>query len=897
MQRRLFPISFFLLSTMTAAVLVSLLPADPDLDAMREMRSRAGEMKARLRAERAEDMREGRNIDRPHLDWYIVPRIFNSTRRISEGLRAASIERERNLTTLAFRKQTFANAWSFIGPSNIAGRVRIVRYHPTNADIAFAGSASGGLFKSTDGGSTWTAKTDKLPTLAVGSLAFDPVNPDVMYMGTGEGSNNWDAVYGDGIYKSTDQGETWTNVMPGVIKDQDLAINDIVVHPLDRNMIFAAATYGGGTGALMRSTDGGGEWKAVLNGPARAVLIDRVNPDRIIVAFGYYGGRSSNGIYVSDERGERFSFNKVTVNLPAPDSIGRVVLDQSLVTPGTIIAAMQRAPKHAPTERQDFLGIFRSTDSGSSWEKLPSSSQVNLREVLRSQGDYNLYIRYHPTDPNVVFFGGINSWRSTDGGLSFRQATTQSGGAGAWVDHHSVDFSPSNPDVMLLSSDGGVFRTNDCRRSTLVMVEVGTGLGTMQFYSMNYDRSKTSRVAGGTQDRRNNIGDASSPEWTQLINWGGDGGWVAFDYQDPKIFYVAYQYGRLGKTTNGGVTFFAIQEGLELRDANDNYMFSFVTPFIMHPTNRTILFVGGNKIYRTINSGSQWVPISENLTGTGSSLGQFQHLAFCKTNPDILYGVTGYSSIAYRTSNAMADPGEVTWTRIDAGLPNLYLGDVAVHPTNGEIAYVGTAGFSPTSGVYKTTDGGSSWTFMKGDTPETKLPDVPVGAIAIWEKNPDVVFVGTDIGVYVSDDAGRNWRPFGDGLPNVVIDDLKITEDDILYAATHGRGMWMTSAILSSTEDAAKNRPLMFGLGQQYPNPVASSSNHLVMPFTLESAGHVTVRIHDAKGRLRRTVLDGHREAGAQQVTVSAAGLEPGAYFYELRAGAHRDVRKMVVIE
>jgi photosystem II stability/assembly factor-like uncharacterized protein len=367
------------------------------------------------------------------------------------------------------------------------------------------------------------------------------------------------------------------------------------------------------------------------------------------------------------------------------------------------------------------------------------------------------------------------------------------------------------------------------------------------------------------------------------------------------VFYVAYQYGRLGKTTNGGGSFKGVQQGLELRDASNNYLFSFVTPFIMHPTDAQTLFIGGNKIYRTSNGASSWTAISDNLTGSGNSLSQFQHLALCRTNPNILYGVTGYSSIAYRSSNAMADAASVTWTRIDAGLPNLFLGEVAVHPTNGDIAYVGTAGFSPSSGVYKTTDGGSSWTFMKGATTETSLPDIPVGAIAIWEKNPEVVFVGTDIGVYVSIDGGENWAPFDEGLPNVVIDDLKITEGDVLYAGTHGRGMWMTSAIVSTVEDAARNKPILFALGQNYPNPVAAgsgaSAGDAIVPFTLERAGRVSVRIYDIRGRLLRTAMDEYREAGSHQVSVSAAGLQPGAYFYELRSGAQREVRKMVVVD
>ncbi|MBR9978629.1 MAG: T9SS type A sorting domain-containing protein [Bacteroidetes bacterium] len=891
MLRRLLPIAVLIGTAVTAAVILHFSSHDDTSSFTRKQ-----DVRAQLKAERKADIREGRNLDHPRLDWYIAPRVLGSEKGISQGLREAVDFRADQNAHFSLRKESFANTWTFIGPNNIAGRVRVVKFHPTDPNIAYAGSASGGLFKSTDGGTTWTAKTDQLSTLAIGHMAFDPVNHDIIYIATGEGSNNWDKVYGDGIYKSTDAGETWTNIMKDVIRDVDLAVNHLAIHPDDPDLIFAATTHGGASGALMRTTDGGENWKAVLNGPARSVIIDKARPDRVIVGFGYYNGRSSNGLYYSDERGDRFTFTRIMDNIPEADSIGRVVLDASLNTPGTIICVMHRAPKHTSNSRRDFLGIFRSTDSGDNWEKLPSSEQISMREFLRGQGDYNLYIRYHPTDPDVVFVGGINTWRSTDGGLSFRQVTTQSGMAGAWVDMHYADFSPTNPDIMLLASDGGVFRTNDCRRSNITMEEVGTGLATMQFYSMNYDRQQTSRVAGGTQDRRNNIGIAPDPVWQQLVNWGGDGGWVAFDYENQDIFYIAYQYGRLGKTTNGGTTFFAIQNGLTLRDGDNNYMFSFVTPFIMHPTDKSHLVVGGNRIYRTTNSGAQWIPISGNLTNQTSSLSQFQHLAFCKNNPDVLYGVTGYSARAFRTTNAMAAPDNVEWTRIDAGLPRLFLGEVAVHPVNGDIAYVGTAGFSSSSGVYMTTDGGESWEFMKGETPETSLPDIPVGALSIYEKNPDIIFAGTDIGIYVSRDAGLNWQPFGEGLPTVVIDDIRITGDDIIYAATHGRGMWMSSAVLSTEQEAERMRPLMFDLGQNYPNPLAQGSS-TVLPFTLERPSSIQVRIYDLQGRVVRTLLDEQRMAGTHQITVNAEGLNAGAYFYELRAGNHREVRKMVIVQ
>ncbi|MBN1447380.1 MAG: T9SS type A sorting domain-containing protein [Bacteroidetes bacterium] len=835
----------------------------------------------------------GGGTDMPHLEYYIIPRTLNSERRISEGLRNGMEQLTAQRDILSLRKQNIANTWTPVGPTRIGGRVRVVKYHPFNPDIVYAGSASGGLFKSTDGGDSWNPLTDFLPTLAIGHMAIDRNNPDHLYIGTGEGSYNWDKVYGDGIYKSTDGGATWVNIMQDVIRDYDLAINHIELHPANSQIIYAAATFGGGNGGLLRTDDGGENWMTVLNGPARDVVLDPTNPDRVFTAFGDYRGSSSNGIYLSEQKGDRWTFNKLTANLPQPDSIGRIVMDISPSRPGTLVAVMQRSSRMLAADNEDFLGVFRSTDHGTTWERLPSSDQENMKTVLRGQGDYNLFVRFHPTDHNVIFMGGIYTWRSTDFGESFSQMTAQTGVNGAWVDMHYADFSPTHPNQMIVSGDGGMFLTGNALQTSPLFEEINDGLVTMQFYAMDFDRQEPTRVAGGTQDRRNNLGDVTTGEWKRL-GWSGDGGYVAFDHKDQDVFYITSQYGNLAKTTNGGATFRSARNGLERTASNGGYLFSFVTPFIMHPTDSRILFVGGNRMYRTTNSAASWQPISEDLTQSTSSLSQFQDLSFCKADPNILYGVTGFSRRAYRSTNALADTDDVRWERIDNGLPNLFLSEVEVHPTDGDIAYVGTAGFSPASGVYKTTDGGQTWQLMRGETERSKLPEIPVGAVAIWEKHPDIIFAGTDLGVFVSKDAGRNWYPFGEGLPNVVIDDLKITPDDILFAATHGRGMWMTSATLTVQEEAERTRPFIFTLDQNFPNPFNPST---VIPFRLERAGMATMRMYDAQGRFLRTLLDEYRDAGAHTVHVDATGLQSGVYLYELSSGNQREVRKMSLVK
>ncbi len=872
-----------MLSAFLAAIVLELQPA-PERDVISPARAQH----LALKADRRSDARAGRAGDDPNLDHYLIPRTWNADYSISKGLNDALSHQSMQK---ALRKNSLSSAWTFAGPNTIGGRVRVVKYHPTNPNIMYAGSASGGLFKSTNGGGSWTAMTDNLPTLAIGHMAFDPVNPDIIYIGTGEGTSNWDRVYGDGLYRSTDGGATWENLMKGLVRDIDLAINHVEVHPDNPNMIFVAASFGGGTGALFRSTDAGATWQAVLNGPARDVLIDPHKRNRVIVAFGNSSGRSSNGLYYSDSIGTRFTFNKVVTNMPDPDSIGRVVLDASLSQPGLIMCAMSRAPKFSPTENQDFLGVFRSTDHGITWEKLASSAQTNMREVLRSQGDYNLHIRIHPTNPSVVFLGGIEWWRSSDAGNAFTRITNRDGATNSsWVDMHYIAFHPTDPKIMAMSSDGGVFITRDCLAASFVVEEANSGLACMQFYSMNYDQRNTRRIAGGTQDRRNNIGQSNNPGGWKRLSYGGDGGYVAFDFTDTSIFYITSQYGALARTSNGGTSFVPSTNGLRRTDASGNYFFGFVTPFIMHPTQPKTLLVGGNKLYRTTNGMVNWTGISPDLTGSTSSLAQIQDLAYCKSDPSVVYMVTGYSARAWKATNAMADSANIIYTRIDGGLPALFLGEVAVHPTNPDIAYVGTTGFSAQSGVYKTTDGGLTWKQMKGASEATSLPGIPVGAIAIYEKRPDVIFAGTDIGVYISEDAGENWLPYGNGLPTVVIDDIKITPDDIIYAATHGRGMWMTGVVVDTD---VLPKPLIMNLAQNYPNPFNPST---VIPFTLSQSGHARIRLYDAQGRLVRTLLDERREAGEHSITLEVTGLRSGVYIYELESGTRRQSRKMMLM-
>jgi photosystem II stability/assembly factor-like uncharacterized protein len=830
-----------------------------------------------------------RNND-PGVDWFIIRRTLNSDTPISIGLDAARKQLDMQEASMALHKTGFVNQWSNIGPFNIAGRSRVVVFDPSDANILYTGAAAGGVWKSTDAGNTWVAKTDHFTTLAVGDIAIDKNNPNIVFAGTGEGSNNWDRVYGDGLYRSSDAGETWTNIMESREVENDECINSIALHPESSDTIYCALR--GGNSGILKTTDAGASWVQVQGGVGREVIVDPHKPEIVYVAIAHSNGSGNNGIWISDSNGVRGSFKRADSLLPVGDSIGNISIDVSPSKPGYLVAVISKGylinrTSDGYVDSRDFLGVFTSTDYGQSWSRAAASEDSKLSRFMRGQADYNLYARFHPTDHNIIFMGGIHNWRSTDFGASFKQVSNYH----TWVDLHSADFSPANPDVMAVASDGGVYITQDCQQEEIQWSEKATGLATMQFYGMDFDPQNTSRVAGGTQDRRNNMLDLGDVDWTHL-SYGGDGGYVAFDAEDSDIFYVSSQYGNFARTKDGGVTFKRLTGGLEGANKKN---FGFVTPFIMHPEDSKTLFLGGQKMFRL--EGDTWVAISESLTKDSTSFKAFQDLAICKNNPDVLWGVTGNKKRVFRTLNCMDEPDQVQWEMVNGvqkRVPGLFLSAVAVHPDSGDVAYVGTLEFQVRSGVYKTTDGGVSWMHMKGSTPETTLPSVPIGAINVYEPDPNIVFAGTDVGVYISRNGGWDWLPFNNGLPRVVVDDLKITADGILYAATHGRGMWMTDISLVSVEGIDEAMPSNMQLGQNYPNPFNPSTT---IPYTVNERSNVTLEVFDSHGALVNKLVDRTVDPGSYTASFDARAYPSGSYFYRLTIGADRITKKMLLMK
>ncbi len=822
------------------------------------------------------------------LEWFVYQRTYNSRVPLDEGRRAAVQSLKEAVVWNALAKEGYANQWVSLGPENYAGRMRAIAVDPNDGNIVYAGAASGGLWKSYDGGASWVPLTDHLPSLAIGSIAIDPNNTQRIIIGTGEGTNNWDRVFGDDVYRSEDGGNTWTALnLPLPLHGK--AFNKIVIHPLSADTIFVAASLSS-SGGVYKTTNAGKTWQNVISGPARDIVLDPFEPSRLYVAMGFSGGSGANGIYRSDRWGKRFSFARLANGLPKTDSIGRIQLAISPSRPNTLIAVIV---KRNYRNNDDLLGVYRTTDGGDSWQRMPASNLLNFRKFMNGQGDYNLAVAFHPRDENIVFVGGISIWRSTNFGESFIRVSGSSDPLyPVHVDQHVFAFDPVNPSRMYVGNDGGMYRCENTRAtSRLQWTNLNNGLVTFQFYAMAFDPQAPEKLYGGTQDNGTNKGVVGSGAWNHIL--GGDGMYVVVDHKNSNIIYAESQFGTIRKSTNGGSSWMNIRAGI-----NPSQPAHWVTPIVMDPLNHLVLYTSRNVVYRTNSGGLQWTAISPDLTGSNSTFNQISSIAVAPSNTKVVYAVTGNGRV-WRTTNA-SSPNPV-WERINGSgskkVPNLYLTRVTVDPVDADIAYVTTSSFDSRAGVYVTFDGGQTWDKLKGSGADV-LPNAPVNVIEVDPLDPTTLYVGTDVGMYISVDQGASWKPFGRGFPVVVVDDIKVTRTRVIYAASHGRGMWMTSTVLGVESDGTA--PATVELRQNYPNPFGPGSQsrqlHTEISFSLNQRTSIELLLHDTSGKLVKTLLSGAVDAGTHAVVVDGADLTPGVYYYTLWTGREARVKKMVVV-
>lgn len=638
--------------------------------------------------------------------------------------------------------------WEELGPANIGGRTRAIQFHPNNPDIMFAGSVSGGLWKSTDAGHVWFPITDFLPNIAVGAFEFDPLHPDTMYLGTGEGYYNIDAVLGIGLLKSTDGGETWVQTSLSWPYSANWAINKISIDPTNPENIVVATRTG-----LRRSTDGFVTFTVPSGsgaGDFKDVKRDPQDPNNLLAAAGYPWGSPSNGIYKSTDGGATWS--RRTEGLPAVMTMGRSILAYFESDPAVVYCGV------AGTFGGNgglTLGIYRSLNGGDTWAQMSGSSP----DIFTGQSWYDMMLAVHPENSALVYAAGVNMFRSTNSGYLWTRI-----GYNVHVDHHEFVFHPDDPSVVFAGTDGGIFMSYDGGDT---WEERNTDYVTHQYYGFGNATIDTVLAFGGSQDN-------GTTRWRDSRDWdhvnGGDGGYCVVDWSDDNVVYVEYQRGWHRRSLNGGDSFHDINNGIS---GNGPW----VTPVIQDPFESNTLYTtaGAGQIYITTNRGDLWQPLGIPLGGEVASIGASPIL------PGRLYAAR--ESAIYRKN-----PGSTTWTPVSAGLPSSSVTRVVPDIGNPDGVYATCSGFGG-GHVYWSSSAGENWTDITGN-----LPNVPVQDLAINLYDATLLYAGTDLGVFHTTNHGQDWEIFGSGFPVAVVDDLEMqARTGMLRVATHGRGLWQIS--------------------------------------------------------------------------------------------------------
>lgn len=632
--------------------------------------------------------------------------------------------------------------WRNIGPFNVGGRIKSVVCHPTQHGTVYIAAAAGGIWKTTNRGNDWTPIFDDENSIAFGSIAIDWNNPDVLYAGTGESVVGGGNVYlGGGMYKTTDAGETWDLI--GLSKVG--AFSRVWVHPLDSDLIFAGATspYAG----FYRSTDGGETWEQTFEGSVTDVTIDPNDKNELLI------GVSAGGVYFSADMGETWTER----NYGFRPNIGRVSVQMAPSDPNRVYALM---------ENNGVGNIYISNNKSESWNLV----FVGESSFFNGQGFYNNHLVIHPTDKDIAFAGGIDLWKTDNGGSVWINVTYGYEGGEVHVDQHAGCFDPTNPDYLYIGNDGGMYLSSNTGEH---WNDINNNLEVTQFYEIGIDHGVDNRTYGGTQDN-GTLGNRNSEDsWAHIL--GGDGFEVIVDYKNSNIVYCESQYGNMYRIDYDKNRYYSIQSGIPGDDSRGIWN----SPMELSPSDNYILYHGRYRAYISYDQGDYWEALTPNKFNA-----RFTSIE-CSPHPDgdeIVYFGNEVGKILVST-----DEG---WFPYDVsnGLTNRYVTEIAASPHELETAYATFSGYGNPH-VFKTTNLGDSWTDISEN-----LPDVPCNSIAIHPNIPQYLYVGTDVGVFASFDGGNLWTPYGRGLSRSPVNALEITEksngDIVLRAATHGRSMW-----------------------------------------------------------------------------------------------------------
>lgn len=660
-----------------------------------------------------------------------------------------------------------AAQWENIGPFNIAGRVRAIVVHPSLASTIYVGAATGGVWKNMGDPDLWTTTFDTNSALSIGSMAIHPTNPDIIYAGTGEVINSrtstfnaTPAYFGDGVFKSTDGGVTWKNIGLNTLG----TISDLHIMQSNPEIVYATSAQGGG--GVFRSTNGGETWAQQSNRGAffgGTVFNIEVNPQNENVML----LSSTSRIYYSSDGGLTYAiasgFN------PANGTRTEIALAPS--DPDRVYALVARHSND--NDERNIAEVYVSNDGGQSFGLVKTFP----RDFFNAQGHYNNFMAVHPENPEIAFAGGIDVFRTIDGGTTWSNRTLSYDGGNVHPDQHTLAFDPNDPRIVYLGNDGGVYKSTNTGGN---WIRISEGLPISQFYEIAVDQTRPFRAYGGTQDN-GSLGGFGTSEWPRA--WertlGGDGFHTVVDPTVPNIIYAESQYGSLWRisTENLGSRSYLTRR-MDFRSSSDYDPGQWSTPVAISELMGA-LYTGRRNLWQSFDRGSTW---SKLVPGNGSPISAIGLGAVRET--DIMIG-SSTGELFFSTD------GGQNWQPADqtSQVPRRYIAEILYDPVDENRVYVVASGSGLRRHVLRSDDRGATFVDVTGN-----LPDIPTSALAIDPQNNEILFAGNDVGVFVSLDAGATWLPFNDGLPYVPVVDLEIHRSKrTLVAGTHGRSMFEIS--------------------------------------------------------------------------------------------------------
>lgn len=642
-------------------------------------------------------------------------------------------------------------AWTELGPIGAptsfggAGRINAVRFDPVNSDVIYACAPAGGLWKTTDGGGTWTNNNDFLNVIGCSDLCINPINPQVMYLATGD--NDAGDTYSIGVLKSTDGGLTWNPTSLAWTPAQSRRIYRMLMDPTNAQTLYVGTNNG-----IYKTLDGGITWSQISGISVTDMEFNPADP-HTLYACGqrFYRSNNSGGTWTA-----------ITAGTPSAQQVSRLAI---AVTPADDQVVYLVA---GSSSNQGFMGMYRSDDTGLSFSLTSASPNLLGWDVDGNDSDgqawYTLSVAASPADADAVVVGGVNIWYSGDGGYNWGISAHWYGANGTpyvHADIHDLVFKPGSGTVLFTGCDGGVFQTTNLGSS---WNDISGNMGIAQIYRFGLSASTAGKLITGHQDNGTNFMNGTA--WDRVL--GGDGMDCFIDWSTDNTMYGELYYGAFNRSDDGGQTWGGITNGLT---GNAGW----VTPWTQDPEDPNTLYAGYTQVFKSTDRGDNWSQL-----GTAPSGSTFVDIVVAPSDNMVIVAATPYNLV--RTND-----GGQTWLNVTAGLPtsSAMITRVAISSYDANKMWVTFSGYAAAAKVFVTNNGGVTWSNISAG-----LPNLPVNCVAYMPGTScDAVFVGCDVGVYAFN--GSTWIPYFNGLAHAPVFDIEIFKPTWkLRVATYGRGVW-----------------------------------------------------------------------------------------------------------